>query len=140
MDAVRRQLGPEQGVLCGHDERHRHLVQLDVGPGHHGGLGDAGHLGDDALDLAGGDVLAADPEHVLGPARERDPAVGVHRHQVAGAEPAVLVVAVRGGLRLFRYSANIDSPGMPRISSAPVSSGPTGVRPSGPSTARVDSS
>ena len=72
-------------AVRGHDERHRHLVQLGVRPGHHGGLGDAGHLGDDALDLAGGDVLAADPEHVLGPVRERDPAVGVHCHQVTGA-------------------------------------------------------
>src|SRR5581483_10670819 len=41
-----------------------------------------------ALHLGRGDVLAAPDDDVLDAADDRQPAVGVHRRQVAGAEPA----------------------------------------------------
>ena len=65
-----------------------------AGPDTKVGVVGAGALG---LDLGGGDVLAADLEHVLGAAAVADPALLVEHAEVAGVEPAV--TDALGGLR-----------------------------------------
>src|SRR5574337_298486 len=84
-------------VHGGQHEQHRHLVEHRMLPGDDRTFVHAGDLQHDALDLARGDVLAADLQHVLGAVAETQAAVVEHLDPVAGAKPAVGVEGLGGG-------------------------------------------
>ena len=79
---------------------------------------DGGMPEQERLDLGGGDVLAADLEHVLQPADEGDAAVLVDAAEVARVVPAVLVDHGRGQLRLVVVAD--EARDGPRTSSSPT--------------------
>src|SRR5699024_3025283 len=77
-----------RGAFLLHQDRHRDLAPLLVGPADHRDLDDVRMAGDRVLDLRAVDVLAAGDEHVLLTVHHVDEALGVHADQVPGVEPA----------------------------------------------------
>jgi hypothetical protein len=99
-----------------------------------GRLQHAGDPQDHPFDLGGGDVLAADLQHVLGAVREVQPALFVDPHAIAGDEPAVLV---EGGCRRLgvvqvlgkqRQAADAAAPAGRRVSPGSASRPSTDTR------------
>ena len=66
----------------------------------HRGFADGGMLVEDVLDLARIHVVSATDDHVLLAIDDEEVTVLVDPGQVAGAEPAVIVDRVCGGLRV----------------------------------------
>ncbi len=82
------------------------LAEALVGDAEHGGLVHAGVLVDGGLDLGAVDVLAGAQDHVLGPVLDVDEALVVEAAEVAGAQPAVDVDDLGGGLGLVPVAAD----------------------------------
>ncbi|KAF1857266.1 hypothetical protein Lal_00014497 [Lupinus albus] len=81
-------LAGDGGVRLANDDQHRALAPFFVGHGDGGCLLDAGMADGDVLQIDGADPLAARLDDVLGTVDDLDIAVGIHRHHVAGFEPA----------------------------------------------------
>jgi hypothetical protein len=76
-------------VPVGLNEGEHFLASDRIRHRHTGGVANPGLLTEHGLHLPGGDVLAAPPDHVLGPSDEVVIAIVVLAHQVAGVGPAV---------------------------------------------------
>ena len=106
VEPVRTDAGPVQGVHVRDDQRHDAVA----GALEHDGLGHVGQVVQHHLDLLGIDVLAVvGQDHVLAAAQQEDVPFGVHRADVAGAEPAV--AEHRGGrFRILVVAPEHDVP------------------------------
>ena len=85
--------------LAQHDERLDDLGAFRVGLADHGDLGDGRVLDDDAFDIKGADAIADRSYDVVVAADEKEMAVGVLMHDVAGQIP-VAAQARRLGLEI----------------------------------------
>src|SRR3954453_19423352 len=81
-------------AVAQHDARERPLGPLVVGYRDHCSFGDRGMRHQRVLELDRGDPLTARLDHVLRAVLDHDQAARVHRHDVAGLEPAVVGPAV----------------------------------------------
>src|SRR5215211_4804818 len=82
-------------AVAQHHARERALCPLLVGDRDHGRLRDRRVRHDRVLELDRRDPLAARLDHVLRAILDHDEAARVHRHDVAGLEPAVVGPAIR---------------------------------------------
>ena len=108
---MRRHVGEGQGrVARPHaDDRARVLAEPRVGRGDDGDLGDAGQRLQRALDLGGGDVLAAADDDVLHPIGDGQEALLVEHADVAGVVPPLVVERGGGERRVGVAEAEIGT-------------------------------
>ena len=92
-------LGLGQGAAgAAHDEGHRHLARLVIGPADHGAIGDLGMADQQRLKFRRRDLEALDLDEFLHPVDDAEEALLVDQRQIAGVQPALGVK--RAGRRL----------------------------------------
>ena len=103
------------------DESRRNLVQHGIRLGDHGRLRHAGHAGQHRFDFRGGDILAPDLEHVLGPVGEEEVPALAQGHPVARDHIAVHIKSRRSRFRVMqvgmeqRQARNAPDQKLPRL-------------------------
>src|SRR5580700_5079501 len=98
------------GVGARDHPRHQLLAVALVGHADYLDVGDVWMGVEELLDLARVDVLTAADHHVLDPADDADVTVLVHRREVAGVHPALLVDRLGGALGVVPVSAHDHIP------------------------------
>ena len=83
-----------------YNEGDRHFIQHRMRLADNGDFADSGHFHHDTLDFRGGDILAANLQHILVAIGKLQEPVFPQSHAVAGAEQAALVVALGGCFRI----------------------------------------